>query len=412
MKFHLTAKTALKGLATNKSRSSLTILGIVIGITAIILIMSLGKGAQDLILSQIQGLGSRTIIVIPGREPRGPSDAAQIFSDSLKEKDLEALKKTSNIPGAKIITPLIFGGESIAYEGETYRATLFGGGWHVMDLFDLIPETGSFFTEEDVKSYADVVVIGAKVKKQLFGASEPIGQKVKIKTKNFRVIGVLPLKGQVSFFNFDETALIPYTTAQKYIFGIKYFHRFIIEANADNNIPQTVLDIETTLRNSHDIIDPNKDDFFVETQADLANRVGVITNILTLFLLSVAAISLVVGGIGIMNIMLVSVTERTSEIGLRKAVGAKNSDILLQFLVEAIILTLAGGIIGISIGTLFSFIISLVLGNIVGLAWKFTFPFSSAIIGLAVSAVIGLVFGLYPAKKAARKSPMEALRYE
>jgi len=404
--------TALNGLQTHRSRSMLTILGIVIGITAIILVMSLGQGAQGLILKQIQGLGSKTVAVLPGREPKGPTDVAQIFSDSLKETDLEALSKKNNVPTASSIMPVVFGGDSAAYGSETYRLTIFGATDLITKLFDIYPEEGIFFSNEDVKSYANVAVIGAKVKEELFGASDPIGQKIRIKNTNLRVIGVLPKKGQVSFFNFDEMVLLPYTTAQQYIFGIKYFHRIIIEADSDQNIDETVRNVELTLRETHNITDPSKDDFFVQTQANLADSLKTITGALTLFLVAVAGISLLVGGVGIMNIMLVAVTERTREIGLRKAIGAKNKDILTQFLLEAIILTLVGGVIGILLGSALSFIASVVINVVVGLNFAFSFPVTAALLGLGVSAVIGLVFGLYPARQASQKSPIEALRYE
>ncbi|MEK7193488.1 MAG: ABC transporter permease [Patescibacteria group bacterium] len=412
MTFRHSLKTALRGLKTNKSRSALTILGIVIGITAIILIMSMGQGAQDLILGQIQGLGSKTIVVIPGREPRGPSDAAQIFSDSLKERDIEALTRTENVPTLKQLMPIIFGGQTASYLGETYRLTIFGASEFISEMFDLFPEEGLFFGENEIRGRANVVVIGSKVKEELFGTDEALGKVIKIKDRSFRVIGILPKKGQVSFFNFDEAAIVPYTTAQQYVFGIKYFHRFIIEADTEKDIPDTVRDIELTLRDTHGITDPSKDDFFVETQADLANRLGVITSVLTLFLVSVAAISLLVGGIGIMNIMFVSVTERTREIGLRKAIGATNHDILMQFLLEAILLTAIGGVIGILLGAMFAFTAAIILTNVVGLNWTFTFPIYAALLGLGISTLIGLTFGLYPARQAARKDPIEALRYE
>lgn len=404
--------TAVRGLRTNKSRSALTILGIVIGITAIILVMSLGQGAQTLILSQIQGMGSRTIVVIPGREPRGPSDAAQVFSDSLKPKDLAALERRENVPTAADLMPLIFGGEAAAYGSETYRLTVFGASEKIAALFDLTTSVGSFFNADDVRTRADVVVIGAKVKRELFGATDAVGQKIKIKGRSLRVIGVLPAKGQVSFFNFDETAIVPYTTAQQYIFGIKHFHRFIIRAATEGDLTRTVRDLEATLRESHDITDPEKDDFFVETQADLAARFGAITSVLTLFLAAVAAISLVVGGIGIMNIMLVAVTERTREIGLRKAVGATERDILTQFLFESTLLTGLGGVVGILLGLLLAFGSALVLRQAVGLDWAFVIPIPAVVLGVGVSTLVGVVFGLYPASKAARKNPIEALRYE
>jgi putative ABC transport system permease protein len=405
-------KTAFTGLKRNKSRSALTILGIVIGITAIILVMSLGKGAQDLILNQVRGLGSKTLIILPGRQPKGPTDAVQMFGDSLKEKDIALLENKANVPDLARIIPIIFGSDSANYQGETYRLTIIGATEKVSKIFDTYPSEGSFFSEDDIKRNADVAVIGAKVKEQLFGNSEAIGEKIKIKNRNLKVVGVLPKKGQVSFFNFDEMAIIPYTTAQKYIFGKKYFDRLIVEAVSEEAVSRVVNDINLTLRNSHNITDPEKDDFHIETQAGLMSQISTITDVLTLFLLAVAAISLLVGGVGIMNIMLVSVTERTREIGLRKALGATKTNILIQFLLEAVFLTGAGGVVGIILGASFSFLASLVLGRVVGMSWSFTFPTSAAIVGLIVSGAIGLVFGLYPARQASQKSPIEALRYE
>lgn len=405
-------KTALSGLKTNKSRSALTILGIVIGITAIILVMAIGRGAENLILAQIQGLGSKTIVVIPGREPTGPTDVAQLFSDSLKEKDLEALRRKENVPTLSEVMPVVFGGESASYRGETYRVTILGGTELSTRIFDAFPVEGIFFTNEDVKARADVVVIGVKVKNELFGENPALGEKIRIKDKAFRIIGIYPEMGQVSFFNIDESVAIPYTTAQQFIFGIKYFHRLIVEAESEDALSRTVRDIEITLRNSHDITDPKKDDFFVQTPVDLALRIGTVTGILTALLLSVAGISLVVGGIGIMNIMLVSVTERTREIGLRKAIGATRGDIMKQFLIEAMMLTAVGGVIGIILGAVFSFAAALVLQRFVAEGWVFAFPVSAAVAGILVSSSTGLVFGLYPARRAALKDPIEALRYE
>lgn len=405
-------KTAGTGLKTNRTRSALTILGIVIGVTAIILVMSLGAGAKKLILGQVQGLGTKTLAVIPGRQPSGPSDAAQIFSDSLKERDLAELKKKENVPNLSAVMPVVFGGETAVRENDTYRLTIFGGTEIMERIFNLELESGQFWSEDDVKSRSDAVVIGSKVKTELFGSGEAIGEKIRIRNKSFRVVGVLPKKGQVSFFNFDEMALVPYTTAREYVFGIKYFHRFIVEADSEKNLEAVAEDVKFTLRNSHSITDPEKDDFFVETQADLAKTVGTITTALTFFLTAMASISLFVGGIGIMNIMLVSVTERTREIGLRKAVGATNKDILSQFLIEATLLTLIGGALGIILGSLLSLAITLAIINFAHLAWSFVFPWTGALLGLSVSALIGLVFGIYPAREASLKSPMEALRYE
>jgi putative ABC transport system permease protein len=405
-------KTSLTGLTTNRSRSALTILGIVIGITAIMLVISLGKGAQALILGQVQGLGTNTIAIIPGREPTGPSDVSALYSDSLKQKDLTALENKANVPELKSIMPTVISGGTASYDVNAYQVSIFGASEMMADIFDLHPDRGEFFTNDDVLSKNDVVVIGSKVVEHLFGNDNPIGQKIKIKGRNFKVVGTLPPSGGGSLFNFDTMTLIPYTTAQEYLLGIKYFSRFIIQTYSDDQVPSAAQDITQTLRDSHNITDPTKDDFTVQTQQDLANRLSTITSALTWFLVAVASIALFVGGVGIMNIMLVSVTERTREIGLRKALGATDRDILSQFLLESVLLTAIGGLIGIVLGSLLAFVIAIGLSKGLGVNWQFVFPWSGAILGLGVSALIGLVFGGYPARQASKKSPIEALRYE
>ena len=405
-------KTAITGLRTNRSRSILTIIGIVIGITAIMLVMSLGAGAQNLILGEVQGLGTNTIAVIPGREPTGPSDTAQLFSDSLKPADIVALSKKANVPGLVSIMPTVLGAETASYQSNAYSVSIFGATDLIASIFSLNPSKGYFFTSDDVTASNDVVVLGNKVVEHLFDGTDPVGQKVKIKGRNFKVVGILPASGGGTLFNFDSMVIMPYTTAQNYILGTNYFNRVIMQAVSDAAVPVTSNDIRLTLEESHGITDPTKDDFTVQTQQDLANRLGTITTALTWFLVAMASIALFVGGIGIMNIMLVAVTERTREIGLRKALGATNSDILTQFLIEAVFLTGIGGLVGIILGSSLAYIISYILSAGLGLNWQFVFPWLGAILGFGVSALVGLVFGSYPAYKASKKSPIEALRYE
>ncbi len=406
-------KTALGSLRANKSRSALTILGIIIGITAIILVMSLGAGAQALILGEVQGIGTQTIAVVPGREPTGPSDVTSLYSDSLKQRDITALENPANVPGLKDVMPVVFGAETAVYGPNTYQVSIFGGTELLASMFDLAPKEGEFFGANDVLSRANVVVIGSKVASHLFTDGEdPVGQTIRIKGKSFRVVAVLPASGGGTLFNFDDMTLMPYTTAQDYLLGIKYFNRIIVEAKDGADVSIVADDVKLTLRESHNITDPSKDDFFVQTQADLANRLSTITSALTWFLVAMASISLIVGGVGIMNIMLVSVAERTREIGLHKAVGATAQDISRQYLLESVFLTGIGGAVGIALGFALSFLVSLVLQHFVSPGWKFVFSVPAVFLGLTVSAGVGLVFGLYPAKKAAEKSPIEALRYE
>lgn len=405
-------KTAVNGLKTNRSRSALTILGIVIGITAIMMVMSLGKGAQNLILGQIQSMGAKVIEIRPGREPKGFSDILQIFSDSLKEKDLTVLRKKENLPHAKTVQPLVFGSATAVFESESFNSSVYGVAEGFGKNYNVEVDEGRPIDDEDVKNRTDTVVIGSKAKEELFGNSEAIGEKIKIKNRSFKVVGILAKKGQVSIISFDDALIIPWTTAQQYIFGIKHFQHILVEVELEEFVDETVQDIKNVLRISHNITDPEKDDFSVGTQASAMEQVKTIMNILTLFLAAVAAISLIVGGVGIMNIMLVSVAERTREIGLRKAVGATDKNILFQFLLEAVLLTAAGGVVGIILGTSFSFLTSSALTRFANLNWPFNFPVQAAFLGIGVSAFVGLIFGLYPARQASKKSPIEALRYE
>jgi len=407
-------RTAFHSLRTNLTRSLLTILGIVIGVMAIVLVVSLGQGAQGLILDQVKGVGANTIILRPGRAPSGPTDAAEsILSDSIKEREIKALEKPENVSGILAVDPAVMVTGPVTYQDVSYRPTTLG--WTataIEEMFQIVPEEGSFFTEEDIAQRSKVAVIGSRVREKLFGQSDAVGEYIKIKGQNTRVVGVLPKRGQVSAFNIDEIVLLPYSTAQKDILGINYFQEIFIRVKDGADVDLAASDITATLRELHNISDPEKDDFFVMTQKDIVDRLSTVTQALTVFLAMIASISLVVGGIGIMNIMLVSVTERTREIGLRKALGATNSDIMRQFLLEAVILTVSGGASGTIIGIGLSFIISEILKTQFKLAWPFHLPLSAIILGIGMAGVVGLIFGIYPARKAADKDPIEALRYE
>ncbi|MDP2856067.1 MAG: ABC transporter permease [bacterium] len=406
-------RTAFAGISVHKNRSLLTILGIVIGITSIMAVMSIGQSAQQLIIGQIQRFGPTNIFVLPGRQPSSPAEGAgTVLNDSLKEKDFQDLQKKANVPGAKVVVPYVFGYAVASFESETYDVMVIGSSEYIEKNFDLKVAEGRFFDVFDVEQKARVAVIGSKVKEELFGNTNPIGEKIKFKDQKFQIIGVLSAEGQGSFIDFNKAIIAPYTSVQQNVLGIKYFNRIIIEAESIEAMPGVIRDVKTLLRNNHNIDNPEKDDFFLQTQEGLADSVKTVTNILTVLLASVAAISLIVGGVGIMNIMLVSVTERTREIGLRKALGATNKNILTQFLFEAVFLTVTGGIVGVIGGTFLTYILVYAANKFAGLNFPYVFSITGAIWGIAVSFVIGLVFGIFPARKAAKKSPIESLRFE
>jgi putative ABC transport system permease protein len=396
-----TIKTALRALRVHKVRSALTILGIVIGIAAIIIVMSLGQGAQALIIDQVSGLGPETVIIRPGK---GLADIpGTLLAQSLKQKDVEDLKKRGNVPNLISAEPFVSVGDPIKYKGEKYRPLIFGGSAQFMgEVFSMGVSEGVFYDQNDIDARNRVAMLGQDIKEEIFENRNAIGESVTIKDQKFKIAG----------FDFSEMVMIPHTTALTYITAGDFYNEVIVRGDDPANVEKMAFDIETTLRDSHDL-DPGEDnDFTVQTQEEAISQIESVVAILTAFLAMVVAVSLVVGGVGIPNIMLVLVTERTQEIGLRKALGARRSDILRQFLFEAVILTSVGGIVGIILGALVSFGASLMLAQTVDENWRFIFPISAAILGVGISVGVGLTFGIYPASQASRKSPIEALKYE
>lgn len=393
------------------TRSALTILGIVIGIAAIIMVMSLGEGAQKLILGEISGLGAETVVLRPGT---GVGDITQtLFSQTITQRDIEALEQKQNVPDLVEIAPFVIMYEAAEYQGEKFRPSIMGGSAEFfLGLLDVPLASGRAYSRDDIQQQARVAIIGQDVKDELFGSSDPIDKQITIKDRKFKVIGVLDSVGSKGGFNMDELVMIPHTTAQTYITGTDYYNEVFLRANAVENADKLAYDVAVTLRDTHDLGFGEEDDFDIQTQENLIEQIETVISIFTAFLVTVVSISLVVGGIGIMNIMFVSVSERTQEIGLRKALGATRADILKQFLFEAVILTSVGGLIGIIIGSIFSFIAAVILAETVAEDWSFVFPIGGALLGVGVSAAVGLIFGIYPANQASKKSPIEALRYE
>jgi putative ABC transport system permease protein len=405
---------AIGALLANKVRSALTALGIIIGVAAIIIVMSIGNAAQALILQEVQSFGARNVFISPGRiEGNNPMSAAQsVLSQSLKQHDIDELENPNNVPDAVLVSPSVEGSVSATYEDQAVIETVLGSGASVFDIYNLTIAKGSAFTQTDVDSYARVAVIGKNVAKKLFGANDPIGKKIGMKDQKFTVVGVFSSLN-ASMFGIDDMIVVPYTAAQEYLLGgIRYFNEVVVQARTVAAVPGMVKDIQSTLRSDHNITDPAKDDFTIQTQEDMMRSIDTVFMSLTAFLSLVAAISLLVGGVGVMNIMFVSVTERTREIGLRKALGATNGSILLQFLIEALLLSVGGGIIGIIVGLSVTALAVLVATRATGIVFPFVISWVGVGLGVGVSAAIGLAFGVFPARSAAQKSPVEALRYE
>ena len=406
-------KTAYEGVVMHRSRSLLTILGIVIGITSIMLILAIGASAQELVIRERQVFGPKNVFVLPGKQPKGFSGfAGAIMKDSLQMEDIVALRRKENVPDAVTVMPYMEGSVTATRGAQLFTGPLIGGEQDIFRLFQLELIAGNTFSNEEVAQQAGVVVIGSRAAEKLFETEEALGKLIKIREKNYRVIGVLKKKGQGAAAAYDDAFIMPYTTAQQYVMGVRYISHVIVEARTEDAIDTMVSDIRTTMRESHDIKDVTKDDFYTLTMEDAAAMLTTVTDILTILLTTIAAISLIVGGVGIMNIMFVSVTERTKEIGLRKAVGATNQDILLQFLFEALILTMTGALIGILIGWGGGILLTVVIGAIYGIDFNFFFPLQGALTGALVAMAISFIFGIFPARQAARKSPMEALRAE
>ena len=408
-------KTSVKALLSNKARSFLTMLGIIIGVAAVIIIMSLGAGAQSLILSQVKSLGTNLIGVLPGgSESDGPPASAMgITITTLTYDDLLAISDKKNVPNLISAVGYYKGQDTISWQNNSYETSLSGSTVGYLTVEGGEVADGRFFTEEEERNLARVIVLGSTVKKELFGESDALGQYVKIKKQTFQVIGTMKERGTVAMQDYDDQVFIPLKTMQKLIAGVNHLGFIRAKVDYEENVNKAIVDVKATLRDQHDIKDQSgkNDDFSVRSAAQALDMISTITNALKYFLAAIAALSLIVGGIGIMNIMLVSVTERTREIGLRKAVGANNVNIMMQFLSEAITITMIGGIIGIISGVFISYVVSVVF-NILGYDWEFVVSIFSIITAVSISGLIGIVFGLFPASKASKLEPVEALRHE
>lgn len=406
-------KISYKNLMAAKLRSFLTILGIIIGIASVIVVMAIGGSAQKLILNQVSGVGSNLIGILPGAsdEEGPPASAMGIVVTTLKYVDLKALEEKRNVPNLVDVVAYVTGSATVKNKNGAYQTSYQGVTASLLNVEDIKLKSGRFFIKEEDTNMAHVAVLGSNRAKDLFPNVDPIGKTITLKDLSFTVIGVLSERGSVGFSNTDDMIYVPLFSGQKLLLGIDHINFMRIKIDSKDNISRAISDVKKTLREKHRIKDFAGDDFSVRSSAQAVETLTTVTNVLKYFLAAVAAISLVVGGVGIMNIMLISVHQRVREVGLRKAVGAKNGHIISQFLVEAVFVTLTGGILGIIFGTLVAFLAAIIIRSL-GYDWEFIIAPSAIFLATSVSVVIGLIFGIYPATKASRISPMEALRYE
>jgi putative ABC transport system permease protein len=412
MKFFLTLRIAIRALAKNKLRAALTVLGVVIGIAAVTTMVSLGQSASSLVQGQFEALGSNVIMVFPGNRQRGGVSQSQV---TLTARDSDAIG--AECPSVLAASPILGAGGQVIYGSSNFSPNeMHGVSYDYLTVRNWQLRWGEFFTERDVVSAAKVCVIGHTLVTKLFQTTNPIGETIRIKNIPFRVIGVLEKKGaNMVGQDLDNIVLMPITTVRKRLRGSEFdnVNVIMVSARSTKLMQEAQNEIDLLLSERHRIQPGEPRDYVVQSTTEIANVFGMITGTLTLMLACIAGISLLVGGVGIMNIMLVSVTERTREIGIRMAVGARSGDILRQFLVEAVLLSCIGGVIGFLLGVGASLgLVSLINAVTTGTKWKYEVSFSAGIVAFLFAAAVGVFFGFYPARRASRLDPIEALRYE
>jgi putative ABC transport system permease protein len=405
MRFYEIIRVAIDSLLRHKTRALLTMLGIIIGVGAVVAMVAVGQGAQSAVEAQIASLGTNVMILFPGSmATRGVSMGAGA-AVSLKYSDVEAIRQ--QCPDVAMATPNNRTNRQVVAGNLNWFTTIQGAGPDYFVIRDWSLQEGDFFTEQDERAATKVCVLGQTVVQNLFPGQDPVGQTIRIANLPFKVVGTLVAKGQTAFGqDQDDLIIAPFTTVQRKLQGVDWISTILLSAVTKDKIPLAQQEVTDLLRIRHRLSDWQENDFTIRTQTEIATAATSTSGIMTKLLASIAGVSLLVGGIGIMNIMLVSVTERTREIGVRRSIGARRSDILQQFLVEAVTLSMLGGIIGVLLGLTSSRVISKLAG------WPVLVSPESVALAFVFSAAVGMFFGFYPARKAAGVSPIEALRYE
>lgn len=395
-------QTSIQALRSNILRTSLTMIGIIIGISSVILIVSIGQGAVAFVTKELSSFGTDYFQINPG------SDFSSTFtSQSLTLDDVEAIESDTSLTNVKMVVPMSMANAVVSANNEKESVSIYGSTGQAVEIFRPEITYGEFFTDEDNTANERVAVLGSEISENLFGEdTDPVGERVRINNIPFRVIGVSESSSALAGGLLNRAVFIPINVVFNEITGQELIQEIDVSVHDTNQINQTMEDVTAILREQHNLEEDEENDFQIQSAQDILGTVQTITGLLTAMIAAISGISLIVGGVGVMNIMLVSVTERTKEIGLLKAIGAKEKDILMQFLIEAVIMTLSGGIVGIVIGITGAYLISLVAGI------PFVVSIPAVLIAVGVSSLVGVAFGLYPARRAARLSPIDALRYE
>jgi putative ABC transport system permease protein len=402
-------RVAFQGLAANKLRALLTMLGIIIGVSSVIVMVALGQGVANATQEQIKKLGTNVLTVIPQSQMRGGVSQGLGSQQTLKLADVEVVKKLS--PSVKEVVPEYRGNGTVKHRSANTKTTVFGATPEYFVVRNLPFAAGKSFTAADVKQKAKVCVLGYTVADTLFGSSQAVGKTIKINSQSFRVVGVITKRGGMMFRNPDDQVTIPVTTAMRRLFGVDYLGSLSVQSVSEDTMSKAQEEVQAAIARAHKVDNPADADIRVFSQGDLSESAAQQSAFLTMLLAGIALVSLVVGGIGIMNIMLVSVTERTREIGIRKALGAKRRDILYQFLIESVTLSLVGGLLGIGFGIGVSALMAMPQDQ-GGAGFPMMVSAAPIIVSFFFSAFVGIFFGIYPAMKASRLDPIEALRYE